>query len=585
MRVLLLQPEDSLEIGPWSRERWDLIVDLGKSSTFSKERWQQQCDCRVVGIDSAPQGVEDVRRLREIVGIGLGQLIDEEGIDWWSMLSLLIELEILAVQALRGVVAEFSPSAELWVTRPGGAAALLSILLNRPIRTVPRSRFSSFAFRSWRYVGLARRFSAGQIKEIFFDKYDASYEWRARFAPAVRPCSEPVVLVPSAYLNVSRMAAQYAEILPDQPFLTVATRRSGRQFERPGNMQLRDLASYATGTSAENEVAALLEKWKKLETELSASPELRVLAKAGVLTGIPGWIRHGLPVRDAWRQVLEREPICGVLCGDDSNRYTLLPVLLAARRKIPTVDFHHGAFDGRYLRKTLPCDVYLAKNEMERDYLLRVCGLAAEKVVIAAPTAARSRPVEGKEWPRKSAAAIFFSEPYEVVGMRGVEVYRELLPPLCRLARENGRRLIVKLHPFESRSQRSSIVANVLAPEDRDLVTVVDGPLTSTLLDVAWFGITVESTSVVDCYRNGLRCFLCSWLKLWPFGYVEQYARFGVGELLQKASEIAEVPQRLETFHISPASRQAAVDPVSLKKLLTTGLAEQIPASPTFTRV
>src|SRR3974390_1342513 len=37
MRVLLLHPDDSPRQGPWSRQRWDLIVDLGKSSTFSQE--------------------------------------------------------------------------------------------------------------------------------------------------------------------------------------------------------------------------------------------------------------------------------------------------------------------------------------------------------------------------------------------------------------------------------------------------------------------------------------------------------------------------------------------------------------------
>ena len=64
------------------------------------------------------------------------------------------------------------------------------------------------------------------------------------------------------------------------------------------------------------------------------SPELRVLVQAGVLDPFPGWIRDGLSARDAWREVLEREPVGGVLCGDDSNLYTRLPVLLAVRRKI-----------------------------------------------------------------------------------------------------------------------------------------------------------------------------------------------------------------------------------------------------------
>jgi hypothetical protein len=145
--------------------------------------------------------------------------------------------------------------------------------------------------------------------------------------------------------------------------------------------------------------------------------------------------------------------------------------------------------------------------------------------------------------------------------------------------------VIVKLHPFESRSQRTSIVENILGSEDRHLVFIVDGPLTDALLNQAWFGITVESTSVVDCQRNGVQCFLCPWLKLWPFEYVQQYARFGVGELLQNAGQIAEIPRRLETFQVSPATLQEAVDPASLKRWLTAGLPEQVRVSPTFTRV
>jgi hypothetical protein len=54
--------------------------------------------------------------------------------------------------------------------------------------------------------------------------------------------------------------------------------------------------------------------------------------------------------------------------------------------------------------------------------------------------------------------------------MRVEEVYLELLPPLCRLARESGHGLIIKLHPFESLSQRRRIIRDILTPEDRKLV-------------------------------------------------------------------------------------------------------------------
>jgi len=298
------------------------------------------------------------------------------------------------------------------------------------------------------------------------------------------------------------------------------------------------------------------------------------------LNPFPDWIRDGLSARDAWREVISREPVCGVLCGDDSNWYTRLPVLLASRRGIPGTDFHHGALDGVYLIKSLLCDVYLAKSQMERDYLVRVCGLPADKIVIAAPARGYIHSASRDEMP-KATSAIFFSEPYEVAGMRAEEVYRELLPLLCRLARENNRGVILKLHPFESRTQRSRLLRDILTIDDRALVRIVDGPLTNDLMAQAWFGITVESTTVMDCLQNGVQCFLCGWLRLSPYGYVEQYARFGLGEVLQNAQQITTIPKRLEDFHNAPKTIQSAeADPAMLQRWLTFALASKGAVNP-----
>jgi hypothetical protein len=571
MRVLLLQPEDSPERGPWSRRRWDLIVDLGKSSPCSQERWSRQCGCSVLRADFSRQGIADVKHVREIFSAGRGRLIDEEGIDWWDLLSLLVVPYALTLPTLLSVAEEISPSAELWATRPGGSAGIISIVLGRSLQTFEPSGLARSAARAMHYAGLVRRFSAAQFTEIFLDKYDSGYQWRSRFAARGPSCAKAVVLLPSAYANVSRMAAAYARLLPDQLFLMVATRQSAKQFVAPANVRVRDLAAYAKADSASAEVASMTERWMKLRAELCESTELRVLSEAGFLDSFPGWIRDGLSARNAWREVLEREPLCAVLCGDDSNRYTRLPVLLAARRKIRTVDFHHGALDGRYALKELPCDLYLAKNEMERAYLLRVCGLPAEKVVIGAPPMGDvSSPIEPDR--ALQTSAILFSEPYELGDMRAEEVYRELLPPLCRLARKSGHGVVLKLHPFESRSQRRGIVRDILAPEDRNLVSVVEGPLTAELMARAWFGITIESTTVLDCSRNNICCFLCGWLSLSPYEYAQQYARFGIGAVLEDAQQLPEIPRRLEDFRNRPplkADLSANVDPAMLQHWLS----------------
>jgi hypothetical protein len=571
MRILLLDAEDSPLCGPWSRERWDLIVDLGKSSQFSEERWRKR-DCAVLRSDAFSEGIADAKRVREIFAVGTGRLVDEEGIDWWRLTQLRIAPDVFTALALERVAGEIKAEGELWCTRESWQARMLASLCNRPLECFGSGELSRVAVRARRYGRLFRRFSWPQIKQIFFDKYDANYRWRSQFASKPERSSQPVVLVPSAYENVSRMAAGYARLIPEQALLMIATRWSARQFEPPANMQIRNLAAYA-GDSAPTELKSLLEGWARLKGDLSSVPEFRMLSQGGILESFSTWFRDGLSARNAWRDVLEREPVSGVLCGDDSNMFTRLPVLLATKRKIPTVDFHHGAFDGHCMIKDQPCDVYLAKSEMERDYLVRVCERSEDRIVIAPPGQSSMRAGWHHE-SSKATAVLLFSEPYEAAGLRGQEVYREILPPLIRVARDNGRRVIVKLHPFESKRQRLRMIQALFPAADCELITVLDGPLRPEILSQAWFGITIESTTVMDCWEHGISCFLCGWLARSPYGYLQQYARFGVGEELKNAGQITEIPERLAEMRRRPAGQVQSemIDPTRFKQLLTCGI-------------
>lgn len=599
MRVLLLQPEDSPRRGPWIRQRWDLVIDLGTSSELSVAAWQQQMGCPVLRSVSFRRGIEDVRLARKMLDRGRGRLPDKAGIDWWELTSLVIVPELLALIALRRMAGEVPRSAEFWATRPGGVLRLWESVFGCRARVFGDSAWERSAARAGHYASLVRHFSAGQFKEILLDKYDSEYRWRSRFSGRQRACDVPVVLLPSAYENVSRMAAAYARSFPEQSFLLVATRRSARQADLPANIAVRDLSAYASrrGTPAppgsrgrlsphvlrglrsrKEEIASLLEVWSELKKELGTTVELGDAERAGVLEAIPGWIHNGLSARDAWRNVLEREPVAAVLCGDDSNLFTRLPVVLAATRKIPTADFHHGALDGRYLVKELPSDFYLAKSEMERDYLVRICGLSEQRVVIGAP--AFEEPSAERHEPGKKKILAFFSEPYEVAGMRTEEVYREILPGLCRVAREKDLRVMLKLHPFELASQRGRLIREILSAEDRRLVEVVSGPLTPKLLADLWCGVTLESSSVIDCLQSGVCCFLCAWLPGTIYEYTRQYARFGAGELLTEASQIAEIPRRVDQFHLAPRSTSgvfAAANRDWLRRWLQEGSKEVSP--------
>ncbi len=574
MRVLFLHAEDSPRRGPWAEQRWDLIVDLGRSSLFSATAWQDHSSCPVLRADSFRRGVDDLKAIRELFSAGRSRLLDDEGIDWWDLTSLVVAPEAEDALILRRLAAEIAPAAQLWATRSSWSCNALQLLLKRPVRTFSGGALSRSAASVTHYAQLFRRFPPRQIKQIFLDKYDSGYRWRSRFASADKPLAEPVVLLPSAYENVSRMAAGYAQLLPDQTFLLVATRESAKKFVRPPNVQVRDLAAYVKNTSSASETGSILVKWKALKAELrAAAPEFEVLLQAGVFNPLPEWFRDCLCARDAWCEVIEREPVSGVFCGDDSNIYTRLPVLLAARRKIPTVDFHHGALDGRYLLKDLPSDAYLVKTGMERDYLTRVCGLPPEKLVDGAPLPLSSQSGKSQQ-PAERLSAIFFSEAYENGGLRAEEVYREILPPLCRVALDAGRGVILKLHPFESAADRKRLVRSLLSAEEYKLVTFVEGPSSAQLLAQAWFGITIESTTVLECLSSGVPCFLCGWLSLSSYGYLEQYARFGVGEMLRNAEEITEIPRRIASPQSAPKKQQGfgkVAKPEELRQLLTVG--------------
>lgn len=574
MRILLVHPEDTLRSGPWVGQNWDLVVDLGKSSAFIRDMSQERLKAPVLQLDSLRQ-TEDVELMRKIVGLGRDQLMDDAGLDWWVLVSVFVYAPLGEAVVLRRLASQLAPAAELYATRPGWPASGVALMRERPLRTFPDAhRPSKFSH----YRGLLKRFSLDQIAQIFLDKYDPRYRWRRRFSGSKPERKGPVVLLPSAYTNVSQMAVAYASMLPEQSFLVVATRSSGIHFTPAPNVACASLAAYADGAESDAEYLRILGQWEKLKQSFAFFPEMNLLLRAGLLEKYTAHFRDGLAVRNAWRNVLSQEHVAAVLCGDDSNPSTRLPVMLARLRGIPTLDFHHGAMDSRFILKELSSDLYLAKGEMERDYLLRVCGLPAERVVLGGPV--RSRAVSAAESKKdEDSAIIFFSEPYDSGGRRTVEVYQELLPPLALLARESGRRLVVKLHPFESRHERMQVIARVLPPAEAGLVDVVEGPFTPQLVAKAWFAVTVESTTVIDCALLGVTCFVCGWMNSSPYGYTRQFARFGVGRTLNSPEQLKELPRLLAEPAI-PLSDNALLKPIEpdwLRQIISSGVSAKAP--------
>jgi hypothetical protein len=566
MKVLLIHPEDELQDGPWASLRWDRIIDLGRAGTASYAHAVAGFGCPVTALDAFGDNLKEMRKVRELLALGMGRLSDRFGLDWWELTSILVHQHLESAILLRKFVETLGALDKVYVSRPGFHAEVLRLALSSRLHT-----FSSLGSRhkhgARHYLQVLKKFPVRQLLEIFWDKTDPGYQFRGSLRSRQKVLSDPVVLLPSAYINVSRTGVAYAESLPEARFLLVVTRRSGWIQSPPPNVSRTWLRRYASVRvpSRKLECRDLIKRWDLLRSELKAIPEFRILTELGCLDDFPDRFAQGLEIRDAWRNVLESEPVQAVICADDSNPYTHIPLLLAVQKGLPTISCHHGALDGRYLFKRNHADVLLAKGKMEEDYLVRVCGIPPGTVEVGAPIL----PIDLKQEssPHKKTAIVFFSEAYEVAGGRARGFYQDILPSLADLARSEGRELIIKLHPAESFSERSRIVEQILRPEQQRVARVVRGPLEPEMLDKAWFGVTVLSTVAAECTRRGIPCFLCAWLEAWPYGYVDQFTRFGVGIRLNEPGEIKQIPATLQNYRAGGAARVNCWSPIETQRL------------------
>jgi hypothetical protein len=581
MTILLIHSEDDPEKGPWANMPWDRIVDLGLGGMNCYARWSRQFHCPVTTLGSLRNGFDDFRRVRDVLGVGCGRLIDEHGLDWWEMMSLFQHEELETLILLQRFAQTIRSDDEVYVSRPGLHASLLQCLRAARINVFPLRRGAQKGGLG-HYVRVFNKLSAPQMTDVFWDKYDTGYQFRGRLRGKRRPSTQPVVLLPTAYVNVSRTGVAYANTFPGENFLLVATRRSGWIQNLPKNIAAAWLSSYASVRDRGVENADIESRWQFLLNELLGVAEFEILNRLGYLDSFPRRFRHGLQVRDAWRNVLDTEPVQAVLCADDSNPYTRIPLLLARERGLPNIACHHGALDGRYLFKRSYGDVIWAKGKMEEDYLLRRCGVPRERVEIGAPALPANG--NGSQPPNRQTSRpylLFISEAFDAVGGRPEEFYRDILPPLADLALATGRKLIVKLHPAESKHERASILARILSPEQKGATRIVSGPLTEDLLANTWFGITILSTVAMECAIRGIPCFLCKWLEFSPYGYVEQFTRFGVGIGLNDPSEIERIPQYLQQHPVNAEVRENCWQPAAagrLRELLSASRKESTTA-------
>ncbi len=564
MKVLFVHPDDSPLDGPWRSVRWDYIVDLGWSGPHVYAQWGAEMGCPVRALYGFSQEA-GVLEIRNFLAAGLGQIVDSEGIDWWEIWAPVRYLQIFELLLIIRLSQEIT-GAELAATRPHRLLPFISKVFDRDVHCFNPNRPSIWRDRLRRFVKAASILSPAQIVDISFDKWDPDYRLRARFSRRGSTSRAARVLLPSAYVNVSRVLNAYASLLPERDFLMVATRRNGALAGFNRNVSVAKLASYAAtvlSDSTRREIHELQLTWKKLSSEgIPVGDGMHLAIELGIFDDFSSNLEQGLRIRDAWRNVFASENICAVGCGDENVPTTRVPVLLARRRGIPTFYFEHGALNALLPLRALACDTYVAKGEMEQDYMIQHCAVPASRILVGAPSGRQS----GRQG-EDGSSIVFFSEQYELSSGRTQSFYREVLPRLCALARQCGRRVIVKLHPFESPRLRTRIIGNTVSREDRKLIDIVHGPITPELMQRAWCALTLESSVAVECAMNGVPCFLCGWFEISFAGYAKQYIKFGAARRLESPEEIASIPDLLRHYSITPDVQERLWHPISPQTL------------------
>jgi len=583
VKVLLLNPEDTPYSGEWQEHLWDLIVDLGWAGPDCHRRWGQQLRTQVISLYDFQEPIEVFRKVNEIIDVGRNQLLDSQGIDWWELIAA-VQYEKLQFLCLLNRLKEYlGTSADLTASRP--PTNLFEQVWDRRIPC-----FHSRPSRRMNWEGRAGRvwnLTPAQIVEVAFDKWDADYKLRryANLQLRLRN-NDPLVLLPSPYVNVSRVVLAYASLLPERKFLLVSTRHSGKWKSGHPNVLRTSLAAYARSSRrSRREAESLVKGWDELKRVLlTGLPELRWATQAGYFNDFAERLAAGVCARDAWWNLLRNEPIESVLCGDDLNIYTRIPLILAKQMGLRSIYCAHGALDATLLFKQRYADIYLAKGEMEADYMARICRVPQERIEIGAPNA-RANHGGRKEFSCASRSIVFFSQPYEVYKGRPEEAYREILPRLCNIARTHDCKVIVKLHPFESRRERKRLIERVLPPSKRSLIEISACRFASELFDKAWFGISVSSSVALECAQQGIPFFNCGWLEPKDTGYVQQFTKFGAGQLLTCPEEIDSIPKLIrETNLRDPSSLLCeTINSKSLERFMFGDLPSEVQkAVPTF---
>ena len=360
-RILLLHPDDDPSSFPQSK--WSLIVDLSRAPESTYQSWGRHLACPVMSLFDLAEGTDDLHRARELLECGMGEAVDNFGIDWWDVLAQSIVPQIQQLILLRRLAAMIAPGADVYSTRTHFLASALQALIGGKLVILQSGRWR--AFQTVRhYVDALQQLDFAQLTQVIQDKFDPQHKIRRLTADRPKSSARPFVLLPSAYVNVSRTAVAYAAMLPDVEFLLLTARNSGRLEALPANVRHTSLDGYFSSVD-DGEARMLRQACRRLCLRLASSAaEFEIAEASGVLAALESRLMWGLAVCNAWNEVFDSEKITACLCADDSNPYSRLPLIIAKSRRIPTLACHHGALDNRMAIKKQHADLYMAKSEM-----------------------------------------------------------------------------------------------------------------------------------------------------------------------------------------------------------------------------
>jgi hypothetical protein len=221
MRVLLLHPDDDFD-GSWTRQHWDSVIDLGRApKSFYGER-SAELGCPVFSVFDLAIEVGDMQIWRHLFQPGMGRVVDGYGVDWWDVISVVLQSELQDVRLALRLAEMLSGCRTLAVSRPSAMAEALRQELGIPLQVVHRGLHRRVVQSVLRRGGAVTDLSFVQLRQVVYDKYDPHYRWRRKLAGSTaqsskwEPESESVVLLPSAYSNVTKPHLVTREFCPSR---------------------------------------------------------------------------------------------------------------------------------------------------------------------------------------------------------------------------------------------------------------------------------------------------------------------------------------------------------------------------------